>query len=465
MKKLFAILALMIVFAACRKKQHIPDNSDISMSRLQQQLNQQVTSELAGLIDYDKAILTKLRQDSIKILRLPFKNKSIVNKFILLKIGEGAAIETGRIVTIHKAQDTLMHNSATNVSKEGISSAGVFNGRLVIQNLDESTLLSAPIENGYIIKRDHKPLNRSQDLAIHIIPEPTPKYMTLPVIIIMAGTKGNGFSYSDWYNLEMMLSRNTFYNNGGNSGYYSSAEGNYDGGSGYSSGNGPALSGYIDQPMTVDFEGNNLIKIDLDSYLKCFDKIPDAGAVCSIELLTDLPVDNEPLGGFNTRTGSPGHTFLQIRKQNGDQSILQNIGFYPATALKTLMTTAPIPGIFANDARHEFNASIKMNLSADQLKRTLSLMSTLSKRIQYDIDDYNCTDFALEIFNFNRPANAIEIPKIEIPGTTTNNSFGSNTPQGLYIKLAEMKAGSGEASDISIPNEKGYVANSTGSCN
>lgn len=465
MKKLITILALMILFTACRKQQNIIDTNNVSLSRVKQQLAEQVSPGMAGLINYEKAIVTSLHHDSVQILRLPLKNYPIAEKFILLKINGFSTIEKGSIVTIHKTPQPSTNNVTEKGSKEDLGTAGIFNGHLLVQQLDETLLLSAPIQNGYIVAKSNHLLSRIQDLSIHIIPEDeAPRYVTLPVVLITAYNQIKGLSYSDWYNLEMMLAPYAFQNYAGNSGYYSSAGGNYGGGSSSSGSTSPG-SAYTDAPMIVDFEGDNRLQINLEHYLKCFEQIPDGGATFSIELLTDLPVDDQPLAGYNTRTGSPGHTFLQIRKQNSDQSIVQNIGFYPESALKILLTTAPVPGIFADDRRHEFNAAIKMNLNAEQFNRTIAYMNELSKRIRYDIDDYNCTDFALEIFNFNRTGNAIEIPKIEIPGTTTNNPYGSNTPQGLYLKLAEMKTGSTEANNISIPSEKGYVANSTGACN
>ena len=63
----------------------------------------------------------------------------------------------------------------------------------------------------------------------------------------------------------------------------------------------------------------------------CFENIPDEGAICSIELFADVPVNSDPMVGFNLQTGSPGHTFLQLHKQNGKYGVIQNIGFYPAS--------------------------------------------------------------------------------------------------------------------------------------
>ena len=74
-------------------------------------------------------------------------------------------------------------------------------------------------------------------------------------------------------------------------------------------------------------------------------------------------------------------------------------------------------------------------------------MEYLARFAKYDIDQYNCTDWALEVFNHVRsPLNQLVIPKFDVPYSDIPD--GSSTPQGLYLKLQEMKkigrAGSGE---------------------
>lgn len=165
----------------------------------------------------------------------------------------------------------------------------------------------------------------------------------------------------------------------------------------------------------VDFEFvENLSPIDITKYLKCFSNIPDEGSICSIEILVDIPVDNHPNRLFNYEQGSPGHTFLQITKTNGNQSVTQNIGFYPNATWKMLLAE-PVQSKIVDNGEHEFNASLKMNITSEQLNNTLNYITNLATH-DYDIDDYNCTDFALEVFNQSRVGNPIEIQKGPIPG-------------------------------------------------
>ncbi|HWJ30059.1 MAG TPA: hypothetical protein VNS32_26210, partial [Flavisolibacter sp.] len=77
--------------------------------------------------------------------------------------------------------------------------------------------------------------------------------------------------------------------------------------------------------------------------------------------------------------------------------------------------------------------------------------------------EYNCTDFALDVFNASR-VNKLEIPLYDIPGGIT--AAGSRTPNGLYIKLGEMMANHDpEANNITYGIIKGWTGSSKGPCN
>jgi hypothetical protein len=93
-----------------------------------------------------------------------------------------------------------------------------------------------------------------------------------------------------------------------------------------------------------------------------------------------------------------------------------------------------------------------MDLTPDKLRKTLDHILELSKDLKYDIDEFNCTDFALDIFNFTRIGNPIEIPKYDIPDGMAPN--GTSTQQGLYIQLRNMKQRGVESSNITIPGGK-----------
>ena len=84
--------------------------------------------------------------------------------------------------------------------------------------------------------------------------------------------------------------------------------------------------------------------------------------------------------------------------------------------------------------------------------------------MRYDIDDNNCTDWAIAVFNATLAGQEhLEIPLYNIPGGEA--PYGTSTPQGLYNKLREMQnAGGPQAQGIVIPII-GWVGASSGPCN
>jgi hypothetical protein len=326
-------------------------------------------------------------------------------------------------------------------------------------------LIRSTIENGFITAFHNDDLLTLQ--RDDVLPDP---YVELPEVVIVSTYSSDGVSFSSWMSLVSFF--DDAGGGGGSGSYYSNMDGSggsYSGGGGGGGGSGsnpyPGDGGVnVEEPMLVDFESvNDKIAIDIEKYLKCFDNLPDAGATCSIEIFTDIPVDDDPNKIFNWETESPGHTFIQIKKQNGSNSVVQNIGFYPTANWKTMLTPAPVNGKFADNAGHEFNASLLMNVSAVNLKNILMKIRYLAQFIRYDIDDYNCTDFALQVFNEVR-TEKLEIPKYDIPGGMA--PYGTNTPQGLFQKLREMKSNNHqEAGNITSDIIKGWVGNSKGSCN
>jgi hypothetical protein len=212
----------------------------------------------------------------------------------------------------------------------------------------------------------------------------------------------------------------------------------------------------------VDIETQDVnAPIDVQKFINCFNAIPDAGSTCSIEIMADIPVDSDPNKIFNFDSKSPGHTFLNIKKSNGSQSVSQNIGFYPASGWKTILTNAPIDGKFVDNGQHEYNAGFKLSITPAQLQSALMEMLR-DRNSKYDIDNYNCTDWALDVFN--AAGGNFQIPLYDIPGNYP--STGTRMPNGVYNKLLQMKnSNDPRAGGIDIGFSKAFAGNSTGPCN
>jgi hypothetical protein len=125
--------------------------------------------------------------------------------------------------------------------------------------------------------------------------------------------------------------------------------------------------------------------------------------------------------------------------------VTQIIGFTAAKPFQAIVSPAPVPGKMVDNAGHKYNSSLTMNISTGQLNSEILEIAYLSGIIQYSIENYNCVDFALQVVNAIRGTNPLSIPKYQIPGQPGI----SNTPEGLYKLLSNMKAAGGpEAKNI-----------------
>lgn len=427
MKKIILIAFSAIFMISCKKDIEFDTSQSTYTSKVRAGLKDSLTARDFAHIDFTRSIITKT-DTAIFFLRIPFINKKLSEEFVLLQTDTLGKILTGSIIKL---------SQRTNISDEDYG----YNGTVELSYLNGTTNIISEIKNGYITAF-HKRQVAQRSL---VVPDTRIYY---PEVIGAYYNILTGGATPSYY-----VSLSGFTPGGAVSGWstrYSPMEG---------TGRGNENNTEEDDPLVVDFEYiENLSPIDIAKYLKCFSSIPDGGSTCSIEILVDIPIDGFPNRIFDVELGSPGHTFLRIAKTNGSQSITQNIGFYPNSTWKMLFAS-PVENKIVDNGEHEFNASLKMNLTPEQLNNTINLISSLSGR-DYDIDDYNCTDFSLQVFNQSRPGNPIDIPKIELPGVRSPIS----TPGELYKKLKSMQQSGIEGSNISSPGTKTYVSKSNGPC-
>jgi hypothetical protein len=426
----FALFAL--IYAGCKK-----DVTVAPVDRIKLQLRSQVDPSVFDALNFDSLFITG---DSARnIVSIGFGGEALAEHFVLLVTDQSFTIRSGRIVEM---RTTL---SASNSIEGRINMTGL-DGRVILDNVI--------IHNGYLQRH-------ALGISLRDMIVPGDAGSALPLVVLVSSYSNNVMQWTTYYSMLGMTGSgapNTYYAPNPSTGvYYGNESRNH------KDPNGGGPSTLKSTVINIDFEAAQAkAAIDIEKYVKCFSNVPDAGAICSIEIFTDIPVDAHPEDFFDWRTGSPGHTFLRIQKTNGSNSVVQFLGFYPVSGWKTFATPAPISGKFVDNGLHEFNASFKMNLTAAQLQSVL-LELIRHKNDKYDIDEYNCTDWALEIFNYQRTSK-VTIPKYNLPGAQA--PLGSNTPQGLYNQLKTMKAAGGtEAINISIPGVKGYVAYGTGPCN
>jgi hypothetical protein len=437
MKPILTFLIIAFFVAGCKRTIETTQHNNGYLEQIMACLEDSVDAAVYDNLNFTGTILSQSESADLHIVNIPFKNKNL-HEFVLLQTDNSGTILQGRLITL---------------SREKAEPGSGYNGKIVIQSLAKRVLVSSDIRNGYIIDLPKQGIRNPGLQASQ--PDQT-KTSPSPDIVDIGTIQPNGsISYSEWIKLVSM-----YYWGNLDGNYYSpSGAGNYngDGGSGSPSEVPLILVGYETQISNP--------AIDIKTFIDCFSSIPDEGATCSIEIFADIPVDNDPNKLFDWETESPGHTFLQIKKSNGSRSIMQNIGFYPKTNWKSMLTPAPVDGKFVDNGGHEFNASFKINISPAKLQSALTQIAYLARFVKYDIDEYNCTNFALEVFNSVRHFdNKLVIPRYDIPGGMAPG--GTCTPQGLYNELKRRKqSGNAEANNIVIPGYKGWVAKSNGPCN
>lgn len=439
MKRFILISLISCILFSC-KKEAMEQTHYVLPSSILKQLKDSMNQDDFLKLDFAKAIISTTGKKNVGIARIPFLNLPFKNDFVIVQLERNGLFSLGKIINI-----------TGNITTVDGKNTGTYNGHVKIYSLQHHMQLSSPILNGYIT------VLKDNNTATSI----TDPYLLLPTVVVTSTLPpldgGIRMSLSLFYNLQSLFyAADDTYSFAGD-GFF-----NLGGSSGGTAGGDVG----IDTPLTiqVDMETvENYEAIDIAKYLNCFSLIPDAGSTSKISIMTDLPVDNNSDMFFNWENGSPGHTFIQLTKTNGTQKIVQNIGFYPVQGWKTGLTTAPLNAKFGDNNTHEFNASMTMSLTAADFQTTLTHIGYLARFVKYDIDEYNCTDFALEVFNYRR-ANKLIIPMYDIPGGMAVN--GTATPQGLYKKMKSIKEQhTAESSQVFMPNGKEYASQSQGPCN
>jgi hypothetical protein len=206
--------------------------------------------------------------------------------------------------------------------------------------------------------------------------------------------------------------------------------------------------------FTIDAELNNEPNTSISQMFNCFGNVSSTGATYTVMLCADVPINGSPTSSANVFGSSAGHTFLTVTKQNGSSKVTRSFGFYPGSNVSTPVS---VPSIMKDDYGHEYNASITMTINATQFVQ-LQQKATAYSSNQYNVCTYNCTSYALGIFNSLR-TNPVAVSPITVylpiampPQYPTAGAIQiNNSPQMLFAALRNMKNGAGsESGNIKI---------------
>jgi hypothetical protein len=364
-------------------------------------------------LDLSKA--TKIPYPSGEVLyRIPIMGRKLSEAFLLIGIDANQRVTKGTFIGITETNDNDPFH---------------FNGRIEFRALNNQ-VLTCPITNGKV----QYPKNKAAREAEPELEE---------VIIICTYPPDTGIEWSTWMNLLALLNRSSV----NDVGWYTEMTGG---------GGGGTYSDPTQPPIQIDEEHPEYKDaVDPKKYIDCFSNVPDNGASFQITIAADIPIDSDPNSFFSWKDGSPGHTYIELYKLGGSGgAVIQALGFYPNAGWK-LIATDNTDAKVADDGSHEYNAKYTINVNASQFQSALTAIQTLSTK-QYNINNFNCVDWALGVIN--AAGAGLSISKYVIPGNTTL----SNTPQGLYKKISELAAnGNPNAST----NGKAYNSPSKGPCN
>ncbi|MFC3356040.1 hypothetical protein [Sphingobacterium zeae] len=228
------------------------------------------------------------------------------------------------------------------------------------------------------------------------------------------------------------------------SGTASGGSGGGGGGGGHGGGSGGA-STFYEAPTEP---------IDIQELLNCFNNIPsNAQTTYKVTIHTHLANPSNPHQVYNASQSDPGHAYITMQKTNGSATRSTTFGFYPSagtwmTAIKDAENSA-IGQENPQKRRSDGSYTITVSEAAFNNARNAALAGSAK---QYDLNDYNCTNFALQVFNAAMGGTGLQV---------SNSSIGYKTPSSLYLKLSEMKT----AGTPGVSLSQGFEPTSTMPCN
>ncbi len=128
--------------------------------------------------------------------------------------------------------------------------------------------------------------------------------------------------------------------------------------------------------------------IDLYLYTGCFDR-SQAGKL-TIYVDQPQPGSDEPF----TILGKMGHVFISLEQKVGRTIIRRFFGFHPSGKVNPFGNRVS-PSTIGNDQSKKYDIYLPIELNAMQFDAALGAIHNY--KASYDLENYNCTDFALDI--------------------------------------------------------------------
>lgn len=105
-------------------------------------------------------------------------------------------------------------------------------------------------------------------------------------------------------------------------------------------------------------------------------------------------------GNGITTDVDPGHTFIRLVKRNADGTVVdRTLGFYPAGAVNNPLKkgSSEADGRLVDDTGKHHEVMESRTIDEAAFKAGLEYIDA-NHEARYNLDDYNCTDFAIGFF-------------------------------------------------------------------
>jgi hypothetical protein len=196
----------------------------------------------------------------------------------------------------------------------------------------------------------------------------------------------------------------------------------------------PAQPDYIPDDISHDEDYSAPASVRLARTFECFSPL-DGKAVYSISICADIPDDNDPDRVYYKK--ETGHVFLILQKTDSSpdaKSMTQVFGFYPRRPVSSIVFKTVRCDILDNSKRR-YNVSLTREINADEFRFLLQTAADLARK-RYNLNRYNCYDYAVEVFNALPGIDKLPVTHVRFPLI-----FGKGgSPCSLYRDLEKLKA-------------------------
>ncbi|RNC84874.1 MAG: hypothetical protein ED556_09830 [Winogradskyella sp.] len=200
--------------------------------------------------------------------------------------------------------------------------------------------------------------------------------------------------------------------------------------------------GFIDGSISEEFnfifdEPDDPIS-DMVNFLECFDTSQPA----TVTIYANEP---NPGSGDSHDSGFVGHSFVSISQ--GDST--STFGFYPVEDDIYPIFNEQSDAIMDNDGNEQYSANISVTVTPSQLQAILN--AAINFNPTYHLDNYNCTDFAIDIGNLS----GLSLP--DCYGSWPGGGGSNPGDLGLEIRNLNIINGNPTTAGLAPVSEKGCL--------